>query len=257
MSNAAHVTDGLIPLYRRVPPAGPCVCTVCHSGPNDGFAVCHSCDLTMSQVRNPTNKVVPITFYETGKQVWHLLRYYKDGHGQAARHLSIRVAATLAEFTRHHWQCLLGLGGGDFTLITSVPSTRMRVPVEDQPLTKVIKMVSRLRRLHAPVLMRGDAIVAHRQANDAAFTVTRDLAGHRILLVDDTFTSGARIQSAASALRNANATDVTALVVGRVLDPTHNANCQRIWEHSKAREFSFLRCCLCAADQPELADSPT
>lgn len=44
------------------------------------------------------------------------------------------------------------------------------------------------------------ASVDHNKADDDAFTVSRPLSGERVLLIDDTLTTGARLQSAASAL---------------------------------------------------------
>jgi hypothetical protein len=65
-----------------------------------------------------------------------------------------------------------------------------------------------------------------------------------VLLVDDTFTSGARLQSAASALALGGATVVAGVVVGRFCNPGFNDATQQLWDDASERRFSFDTCCL-------------
>jgi phosphoribosylpyrophosphate synthetase len=94
------------------------------------------------------------------------------------------------------------------------------------------------------VLQRGTAVTGHRDANDRVFTVTNDVQDLTILLMEDTFTTGARAQSAASALRLAGARDVAVVTVGRVINPGYNDNCEQIWSEARKQRFDFGRCCL-------------
>jgi phosphoribosylpyrophosphate synthetase len=89
--------------------------------------------------------------------------------------------------------------------------------------------------------------VGHQQASDDAFLVHNNLRGHRILLIEDTFASGARTQSAASALRVAGASAVAVVTTGRVIDPSWNEHCKQIWQYACAAEFSFETCAICTA----------
>lgn len=73
----------------------------------------------------------------------------------------------------------------------------------------------------------------------------RQLGGARVLVIDDTLTTGARLQSAASALLLNGASAVAAIVVGRVINPEWNDSCRRIWDEARAAQFSFDHCCLC------------
>jgi hypothetical protein len=66
-----------------------------------------------------------------------------------------------------------------------------------------------------------------------------------VLLVDDTLTTGARLQSAVSALRRNGAAAVAGLVIGRVIDPDWNDSCRLIWDQARETPFSFGKCCLC------------
>lgn len=245
MADASRYTDPYLPGYRPVPAAGPGVCPVCHSGPPPGYRVCHSCALTISQVSHPIRGVVPVSLYQAPGPLWQVLRCYKDGPRPARGQLTIQVAAILGRFTARHLRCLATLLGGPPDVITSVPSTRGPARPGRHPLESAITAVTALARLHRPLLVPGPAVTGHNQAGDGMFRVTGPLAGERVLLIDDTFTTGARLQSAASALRGAGAAEVAALTVGRVIWPGRNENCRRIWAESCATPFSFSSCCLC------------
>jgi predicted amidophosphoribosyltransferase len=247
MASAAEYTDPYLSTYTRVPPAGPGVCMVCHSGPASGYGICRSCSVVMQQVSQPTRNAVPISLYRLNSQLWHVLRHYKDGTGPSTELLALQVAAIIARFTAGHLKCVAALLGGQPQFVTSVPSTRAQLRPGRHPLETAVTRVGALASLHAPLLRRGSAPVDHNIANDDAFVVARRLSGERVLLVDDTFTTGARLQSAASALYRSGASTVAAIVVGRVIDPDWNDNCRGIWDDAREIQFSFDQCCLCRA----------
>jgi hypothetical protein len=250
MTSAAQYTDPSLHTYTPVPAAGPGVCPVCRSGPRPGYAVCRSCTEVMRQVSHPTTNIVPISLYTLDSQLWHVLRYYKDGSGPGAELLALQVAAIIARFTARHLRCVAGLLGGDPAVVTSVPSTRAEPRLGRHPLETAITRVGALASRYAPLLARGPAYADHNMADDLAFTVRRQLRGERVLIVDDTLTSGARLQSAVSALGRGGASAVAAIVVGRVIDPDWNDNCRRIWEQARETRFSFDQCCLCRGLRP-------
>jgi hypothetical protein len=121
--------------------------------------------------------------------VHYLLRQYKDGPAQLRRRLMPRVAALLARFLQQHGQCI---GGWD--LITVVPSSIGRPG--QHPLAQAINMVPALADTYRALLHAGLHPAGHLAARDDAFVVTREATGRRVLLVDDTFTTGAEIQRA-------------------------------------------------------------
>jgi hypothetical protein len=249
MATAAEYTDPYLQTYTRVPASGTGVCAVCHSGPRSGYAVCYSCETVMRQVTNPTRNVIPISLYTLNSQLWHVLRHFKDGSGRSAELLALQVAAIIARFTAQHLPCTEGLAGGRPTIVTSVPSTRAPARLGRHPLETAITRVGALAEMYEPLLKRGPAHVDHNLADDHAFTVRRSLRNERVLLLDDTLTTGARLQSAASALRMNGASAVIAVVVGRVINPDWNENCRRIWDQARETEFSFDQCCLCGDPQ--------
>ncbi len=94
-----------------------------------------------------------------------------------------------------------------------------------------------------PLLRPGPVPLREGRADPDGFTVTEPVAGRRVLLVDDALVTGARLQSAAAALRAAGATVVAGVVLGRLILPG-SAAAQRLWRRQRAREFTFEACCL-------------
>jgi hypothetical protein len=105
-----------------------------------------------------------------------------------------------------------------------------------------------LKPLYRDLLDLGDVQLQRLRASDKGFVSKYDLRGHRVLLIEDTFTSGARTQSAASALRLGGATSVGVLVVGRVVEPSHSPDDQRAWDYGTAAQFSYDVCCRCTTE---------
>jgi adenine/guanine phosphoribosyltransferase-like PRPP-binding protein len=86
--------------------------------------------------------------------------------------------------------------------------------------------------------------MGHNVACDTGFVAAPDVRGARILLVDDTFTTGARAQSAASALQLAGARVIAVMPIGRVIDPSHGEHALAYWTRCSRKPFDFGRCCL-------------
>ena len=89
-------------------------------------------------------------------------------------------------------------------------------------------------------LVRSVAPVAHMQPDVTAFSVPASLQhrvdGRRVLLLDDTYVSGARSQSAAAALRRSGACAVVIVALGRVLRPDRSAlHAAFLAQHRRAR----------------------
>lgn len=232
-------------IYRPVPATGPGVCQVCHSGAPPGGGLCGSCAVTRAQVSRPAAVVVPVSLYRTSGPLWRVLRDYKDGDPATRARLTRQLAAVLDRFTARHLPCVARLLGDAPVLVATVPSTRPEARGRHR-LETAVAAVPALAARHAPLLAPGPGAADHGQADDEAFTVARRLRGERVLLIDDTFTTGARAQSAASALSLNGAGPVAVLTVGRVIWPDWNDNCRQIWDAACATPFSFDTCCLCA-----------
>ena len=74
-----------------------------------------------------------------------------------------------------------------------------------------------MRRIHTERHRSGMDSIARRQSVANAFTVIRSdsVAGKRVLLIDDVFTTGATVSSCAAALKDAGAEEVFVLTVAR------------------------------------------
>ena len=84
------------------------------------------------------------------------------------------------------------------------------------------------------------------------YRATQAMTGHpAVLLVDDTWTTGGRAQSAAIALHDAGAARVAVVVLGRHFDRDFGPG-ETYYQQAKARKFTWDTCCL----EGEGIDSP-
>jgi hypothetical protein len=187
--------------------------------------------------------------YEIPSQLHHILRHYKsDRYPRLHNEFGAQVVSLLSYFLTTHWDCIEQAVGGAWDVITTVPSSRDRDG--EHPLVTAIDRVS-LRDQYEPLLQRGSVAIDHLRASDDGYRVKRPLDGERILLVDDTFTSGARAQSAASRLA-LDGGDVVAIVpIGRVIDPAFNEAASEYWKQVRRTPFTFEACCI-EAEQDEV-----
>jgi phosphoribosylpyrophosphate synthetase len=194
-------------------------------------------------VSRPLDLVVPITLYRGLEQLHTVLRDYNDSSDDKvrARH-RLQVAALLARFLRDHGSCIRRVAGRTWDTLTIVPSSGGRSGAH--PLERAVKAAAAHRPLYRQLLERTDAAVAHRQSNEKAYRVTEDVRGRGVLLIDDTFTTGARVQSCASALSLAGADVVAAVVVGRFMRPEFSDESRALWERQEKLDFDFASCCI-------------
>lgn len=203
-------------------PAGPGVCPTCWNLKNPAYHVCHQCNALPSHL----DVMVPITYSLALGQMHTELRGYKDGWGSAREatlldRVTRDLAAVLERFLIGHEACIAArVGVPGFDLAVQVPS---RSSARDEQRWRLRWIVSKgcastadryLRALHPT-----DANVAARAFSADIYRSSTPLAGKSVLLIDDTWTSGASAQSAAYALRDAGATTVACLAIGRHLLP--------------------------------------
>ncbi len=245
MLSAQEVADSAAGYLTTVPMVSDGVCDICHGAPNVGYRRCRSCAETYTQVARPVPIVVPISLYQLGAQLHHVLRGYKDNRDPEVRaRFSLVVAALLTRFLSRHSACVARAAGSSWEVATTVPSSRNR-PLP-HPLDGAVQLSPWLRDRCRPLLARGAGEVRHNRAGERAFVVTGDVRGRHLLLLDDTFTTGAALQSAASALAGAGARVVAAVVVGRVIDPGFSTPASQLWSRVAMVPFDFERCCLCS-----------
>jgi adenine/guanine phosphoribosyltransferase-like PRPP-binding protein len=241
MPTVSEIAEPLAGICTPVPYQGSGVCQWCHGHPNPGYDTCYSCGRTRWQVSNPCDRIVPVSLYEIPSQLHFILRHYKSG-AVPHRHsvLELQVASILCYFLARHRQHIAQEAGGEWDLITTVPSTN-RSGVH--PLVRALARVPSVYATSEGLLERGTANIGHNRADDDGYQAIRRLDGERVLLVDDTFTSGARAQSAASRLTLAGAFVVSIVPIGRVINPSYGDNATW-WSAQQAIGFSFAVCCL-------------
>lgn len=248
MPTAEEFTDPHLSTYCPPPPAGSGVCAVCHTA-TSGYYRCYSCHETVRQVAHPIELVVPISLTRTDMeaQLYNILRDYKSGsvdESVKARH-RLQIAALLQRFLTRHRSCIVGAAGVDYDAITVVPSKRGRTGTH--PLEQAIALAPRLAGELETLLDPGPGEIGRNVAVDDGFVARPEARGRAVLLVDDTMTSGAKLQSAASALTPGGARVVAAVVIGRIIDvsdPLRFPEKLELWNQQRKLGFDFDVCCL-------------
>ncbi|MGH9305912.1 MAG: hypothetical protein ACRD0I_03380 [Acidimicrobiales bacterium] len=209
--------------------------------------------------------IVPVSLCRTGSALYRSLWGYKSPwvDSPTRRSARIGIASVLARFLDHHGSCIATAARGQWDLVTCVASSRPRLG--PHPLAQILASVPqalggefreilRARPVPSPAAAAAAApaaggVLGHNRARDDGFEVTYAVAGRRVLILDDSFTTGARAHSAASALALAGADVVAVVPVGRVVRPEFATFAHRLWLRQEAQTFTFARCCL-EPDEP-------
>jgi predicted amidophosphoribosyltransferase len=248
MPTVAELTE-LYTNFMLGPRAGPDVCSTCFNFTR-GYDRCYAC------AHNPTwvDVVAPISYSVAREQLHHALAKYKRLTGEAARRLGVELAAVLWRFLADHEQCVARAAGAPkFELVTTVPSGDGERD-EQHPLRWMVsEVVGPTRERHERLLARSSAEVSAREFNASKYEAGKPLTGEPVLLIDDTWTTGANAQSAAAALKSAGAGPVAAVVIGRHLNREWHENDRRL--RGITRPFDWSHCALCA--DPSGGPQPT
>jgi predicted amidophosphoribosyltransferase len=233
---------GSLEKYTAVQAAGSGACDLCHGASPSGEALCPDCAVTSVQVSFPLRLVVPISLLRRDSQLDRMLAGYKSRYRPNPQ-LAWQVGATVARFLDAHRRCL-ERAGGPFDLLVTVPTSQGQGRRGVHPLRHAIRRFPALAEREAELLAPGPVPLGPHRADDRGFVVTSAAArGARVLLLDDLLITGARLQSAASALQLAGATVTGAVVAGRLLQ-FHDEAAKRVWGQMRQQGFSFASCCL-------------
>jgi hypothetical protein len=228
-------------------PPGPGVCAICRRAVDPEYRLCYPCRVARDGFgRRLAEVVVPIALAVKRQQLAHELWHYKyDADGQVRQRLQIRLAAVLWRFLgQHEVHIAEAAGVPRFDIVTTVPGTRPRD--DEHPLVHVVgTLVGQTRDRYQPMLRLGpDASVEGRAVLVNRYRATQGMTGHpAVLLVDDTWTTGGRAQSAAIALHDAGAARVAVVVLGRHFDREFGSG-ETYYQQAKARKFTWDTCCL-------------
>jgi predicted amidophosphoribosyltransferase len=191
-------------------PAAAGLCRVCRGPSGRSSAHCFQCELHVQCAPGSLADVVlPVVFAPKGSPIAQLLWQYKtNAHAEASTGQALLLALLLV-FLRDHGACAWrSVGSGSPTHVAVVPTARGR-PGE-HPLRRLIAPYLRLpwARLSARPDQR------ERELDPLRFRAAL-VPDARVLLLDDTWTTGASAQSAAMALRRAGARSIATVVIAR------------------------------------------
>lgn len=232
----------------RVPPAGPDVCEVCHSVVS-GYSTCYQCSAARRVLGSATADLTAfVSMAPRSEQFARELVTYKHPNvrGEDRQRKTVGLAAVLWKWLGRHEGCLVNrLGIERFDLMTSVPSTSGR---EAHPLRSVVaEVVAGTTERYGDLLAIARADLEQRAHPADRFRATRSLIGARVLVVDDTWTTGAHAQSASAALKAAGASTVATVAIGRWFNPDYRIGTadSGAWlaEHRRTG-WDWDQCCL-------------
>ncbi|MEV0394695.1 hypothetical protein [Polymorphospora rubra] len=183
--------------------------------------------------------VVPIAYSPRTGQHHHNLRTYKAA--PPSRQAQWNLLALLLLFLRDHLPCITAATGGRPTHLVTVPSTRGRSG--PHPLVSLVG--GRLNLSPIPVRTNTTYGADERDFHDDWFTVDLAEAAKPVhaLVLDDTWTTGARAQSLAHALKRSGAVTVAVVVLGRHINPEHRQSASLL-AAIRDQVFDPARCAL-------------
>jgi hypothetical protein len=198
-------------------------CQVC-SGPGDADDLCGPCRAHRLDLRRDiADRVLTLTYargraHPRHQSAFHMWAY-KQPSGpstRAAEDLALMVLAA----THQHSHCIEQVAGRPCDAVTYVPSTTR--PGPEHPVAQLARHVrgldtsQRFRLTLGPSATRKDrAVLPDRFIVEPQYVAR--VKNRHVLIVDDTWTSGAKAQSAALATRDAGAAQITVLCVARWL----------------------------------------
>jgi glutamine phosphoribosylpyrophosphate amidotransferase len=179
-----------------------------------------------------------------------LLGYKESAVDEARRRFTRMVHERFRVFFAAHRACIEAAIGGPVDLVLPVPSSTRpgAAPLVRVPGLAALAVSSGgVGGRWAPsALGRAEGVIGHMQANAAAFAVPAAwrpaVNAARVLLLDDTYVSGSRGQSAATALRRAGARSVLIAPLGRVVRPDRSGWPAALLEGPDAGAAPCLRC---------------
>lgn len=187
-------------------------CRLCRGVPSTkGYDLCYSCERYASRLSCADS--LGFVFYASAGSVFGdmMHRYKEAAHGDFYDLFKALVPYAL---TRHR-RCIEQFGRTRPDAWAVVPSLRRGRPSPHPLVHLAAPFLAHLPRID---LRASDDVNEDRSFRPANFTVYGELGNH-VLLLDDTWVGGGHLQSAAAAVKQAGAEEVTGLVFARWLEP--------------------------------------
>lgn len=189
------------------------MCEVCRGYAPPEYSRCYACHQALTTLGIEPPAVLPLGLAVKHRWLASALYRYKDGRereSEEARQLLQRFAR---EMDPHITQCLFAEWGHEPDVVVPVPSASGR---EEHPLPALLEdTVAAGRALSNALRVRRSTDARQHHAGSVQFSVVESVRGKNVLLVDDTWTTGANALTATSTLRAAGARSVAIVVLGR------------------------------------------
>ncbi|MBC8992020.1 hypothetical protein DLJ60_15495 [Micromonospora chalcea] len=192
------------------------MCPTCRGVRNEGYSLCFRCQSHVARSQGLlADLVLPISYSPRTWQHHYNLRTYK---GTAPSEQARRsLLALLLLFLHDHLACITSSTGASPTHVITVPSTRSRTGAH--PLADLVGDRLRLPWINSTVNPSYGPEDHDFHADWFKPSLPTSLAPVHALILEDTWTTGARTQSLAHALKVAGAATVAAVILGRHVDP--------------------------------------
>lgn len=183
-------------------------CSTCAGIVNPGFGQCRPCAERASSPQLADNLGF-VTYGWDGGQAGRVMYAYK-ANGATSYQL---ISSLLGYAVVAHWDCIASHAGSHPDGWAYVPSLSGRQGVH--PLAQIASQF--MGAVPNVPIIANQVTDGARTFNAAHFTVSPTMRRH-VLLIDDTWTTGGHLQSAAAALKAAGVERVTGLAVARWLE---------------------------------------
>lgn len=219
-------------------------CEVCCTPVLPQYPRCVQCNKHLASEHQLADRVGSLIYaVEPTSQSYLLVSNYKTN--AAGPNMLLQMAALLGLGLRGHATCAMKLAGAKSTGWAVVPSTKGRSTLHEY--------ASQLAQTESHNLGIEFLGCGRRDRNIHPeywkVDVARGIPDH-VILIDDSWVSGAHAQGVAAALKAVGVSQVSIFTVANVLDPNWEPNPSFIREHLAPPAFDKLRCPWTGADCP-------
>lgn len=230
-------------LRELTPPPGwsdPYACVSCQTwNDNQPHEMCTNCEDVQRTLATDPLAISVISLYRKPSPLRDWLTYYKgridEGEPPNPSYRQI-LSDILADFFDLHEPNLKDATRGYDSLVV-VPSTSNGPP---HPLEGILQDLQLPKPTLSP-LARGAGELGFRRPSADGYEVTDPHMAGRVLIVDDVYTTGSRLNSAAVALRNAGIEVSGALVIARRVNPGYSPEAQAFWDRQVQQQFTLAQ----------------